>query len=436
MEDLTRYKDKKIAIAGFGVEGKSAYEYLSKKDAVITVFDERDTLTSAPKDVEVVLGQGVFENLNGFDLVFRSPSIRPEKIVTDGEITSVSNEFFKLCPAPIIAVTGTKGKGTTTSLIAEILKEAGHNSIVVGNIGLSAFDVLDEVKDSDIICYEISSFQLWDIKYPPKVAVILMVEEDHMDVHTSMAEYLTAKSQITSHQSEKDVVVVHPNNQNSQTIVKDSKAKKLEYMSDSGANIRGESIIIDEQEICTIKQVGLVGEHNLENVTAAITAAWQFTHDVDAIARGVKNFKGLEHRLEFVAEKNGVKYFNDSYSASPTAAVAATKVFGEKGIMIFGGKDKKLDYKMMVDAAVSNNSKFLLLIGEISGQLSNLLKEAGFERYVVIEGDMDEIVAAARAKSESGDSVVLSPGTSSFDMFESFKQRGNLFKESVLRINE
>lgn len=429
-----QFSGKKVGILGYGVEGKAALRYFQAQGADVTILDERETISDPPSGVEAVLGAGAFDDLSGFDLVSRTPPLRPDRLQTAREVTSVTNEFFRRCPAPIIAVTGTKGKGTTTTLIARILEKAGHRVHTVGNIGQPGLDVLDDIQPDDIVCYEISSFQLWDIKQSPRVAVVLMVVEDHQDVHSSLDEYVEAKGNIGRFQSADDVLVVHPDNALSQRIASYSAAQKREYFTSSGAHIRGEDIIINEQKICATNEVGLLGAHNLENICAAITAAWEYTQDVAAIAGAVKEFKGLPHRLEFVAEKNGVSYYDDSFSASPLAAVSATRVFGEKAVMIYGGKDKGIDYQLIVEAAIEQNVAQAILIGEVGAILEDRFKQSDFKRYQMIDGSMEDIVRVCSEYAKPGMSVVLSPGSSSFDMFENYKERGQLFAEAVKKL--
>ena len=433
MESL---EGKRVAILGFGVEGRSALRYFQARGADVVIVDESDSLNNVPEGVETITGENALSSLTDFDLISRSPAIRPDRINTRGEVTSVTNEFFRACPAPIIAVTGTKGKGTTTTLTAKILESAGKRVHVVGNIGVPALDVLEDIHQDDIVCYEASSFQLWDLKKSPQVAVILMMAEDHMDVHSSMDEYIGAKAMIGAHQTPDDLLVVHANNQYSQRAAASSKARKAEYLSETGAYLRGEDIIINEHKICSTRDVGLLGRHNLENVCAAITAAWEYTQDVEAIAKAVKDFTGLPHRLEKVGTIAGADYYDDSFSTAPATTIAAIETFEQPKILILGGSDKGAHYDELARVITNSSVRGVVLIGDTAEAIDAALRTAGYEGQVFDGGiKMRDIVVVADSLAESGDVVLLSPACASFGLFDNYKQRGELFAEAVKKMS-
>lgn len=424
----------KVAIAGYGAEGEANYRYWSELGADITIFDEAEEPSRPmPEDAQSRLGTGVFGDMNGFDLVIRTAGLNPAHIKTDGKIWSATNEFFAKCPAPIIGVTGTKGKGTTCTLIAEILKATGKTVHLVGNIGTPALEVLSAIDSDDIVVFELSSFQLWDIEKSPETAVVLMIEPDHLNVHADMDDYVGAKANIGKFQAPEDLLVYHPTNKRSEFVASVSPAKKKRYLTPEGALISSGRVVIDGDIICDISEVGLIGAHNLENICAAITAAWGYTQDLVAIKQAVTTFEGLPHRLEFVREVGGAKYFDDSYSANPAATVAALSVFVEPIIALVGGFDRKADFTKLVDAIVaSKNLKKLVLMGETSPKISQLLEERGYKNMSVQSGsNFVDIVTATQAYAEPGDIVLLSPGCPSFDMFKNFEERGNEFKAIV-----
>lgn len=424
----------KVAIAGYGVEGEENFKYWSKLGADVTIFDEaQETARPLPQGTQNILGEGVFSKMNGFDIVVRTASLNPDKIKTDGKIWSATNEFFKECPAPIIGVTGTKGKGTTCSLIAEILRESGKNVHLVGNIGVPALEVLPIIKPTDFVVFELSSFQLWDIERSPETAVILMIEPDHLNTHADMDDYVKAKSNIGKFQSEDNLMVYHPTNSLSQKAAEISRAKKVRYMTEEGAHIdKDSSINIGGNIICDISEVGLLGPHNLENICAAVSATWRYTQDIEAIKNAVMSFRGLPHRLEFVREIRGVKYYDDSCSSTPGATIAALKSFSEPLILILGGSDKGADMTELLNT-LNGSTHAVALIGASSNKLEIELKNHGFNRLVNLGSlrSMGEIINKVSSMVHSEKVVLLSPAHASFDMFNSFYDRGDQFKEAV-----
>lgn len=423
----------KVAIAGFGLEGMSNFNYWSKLGADITIFDEKQPTQEVPAGVSIVVGQDTFTKINGFDLVIRTAGLRPDKIKTDGRVWSSTNEFFEKCPAPIIGVTGTKGKGTTASLIAQMLSNDEKNVHLLGNIGVPALDILPTIKSDDIVVFELSSFQLWDLTRSPETAVVLMIEPEHQDVHSSMEEYVNAKSNIAKFQTEDDLIIYHPDNPFSAKVAENSKARKMQYMKPSGAYVIGGQIVIGDIAVALSQEVGLIGEHNLENICAAITAAWRYTKNITAIQSAIKTFKGLPNRLEFVKEVRGVKFYNDSYSSAPGATIAAIKSFSEPEVLICGGFDRGLDYsELALSISLQKNIKKVLLMGQTKTSIADHLAKVGFLNFELLDGnDFKGFIQIAKDAAEPGDIVMLSPGCASFDMFKDFNDRGNQFKKIV-----
>lgn len=296
----------KIAIAGFGLEGRASYDYWNKVDNELVVVDQ-NPIHDLPQGAKNQIGEDAFRNLSGFDLVVRTAGLSPNKIRTDGKVWSATNEFFAKCPAPIIGVTGTKGKGTTCSLIASILRSAGKTVHLVGNIGVPALELLPKIQPDDVVVYELSSFQLWDLESSPQIAVVLMIEPDHLDVHADMDDYVDAKSNITTHQTSDDVVIYHPTNQYSKRIADKSLGHKLRYneVGNGSVYVESNNFCVQGRIICDVNELRIAGAHNRENACAAITATLVFDDEItnEQIIDGLKNFNGLPHRLKFVAEK-------------------------------------------------------------------------------------------------------------------------------------
>ncbi|HSX28093.1 MAG TPA: UDP-N-acetylmuramoyl-L-alanine--D-glutamate ligase [Candidatus Saccharimonadales bacterium] len=429
----------KLAILGFGDEGQSAYRYFKAQGAEITVFDEAaKPKYTVPSDVKLVTGADAFENLMGFDKVLRgSPAIRPDRFETDGERTSITKEFFRLCPTKkIIGVTATKGKGTITTLVRDILQAAGLQAHLAGNVGVPALDILDEIGQEDVAVLELSSFQLWDMEESPHIAVVGMIEPEHLEVHKDFAEYVGAKANIAKFQTAEDMVIYHPTNTHSAAIAAQSAGQKIRYNSPEGAMVQGDAIVIDGQRIVATSEVGIPGAHNLDNICAAITAAWQYTQDVAAIATAVRAFKGLEHRLQFVREVGEVSYYNDSISTTVGSVIAAIQAFEPAHeILIIGGSySKGVDFAALADCIAEKKPKQVLFVGPIGEEIAALATARGYHGEVYNKWQMAEIVKRAAELAKPGDKVILSPATASFGDFANYKDRGNQFKAAVEKL--
>jgi UDP-N-acetylmuramoylalanine--D-glutamate ligase len=428
----------KIAIAGFGVEGKSSYTYFLKRGDDITILDDRTEIDDLPDGVRAVLGAAAFSHLEDYNVVVRSPSLPPKRLAGAKRIWSATNEFFARCPAPIIGVTGTKGKGTTSSLTAAILREAGKTVHLVGNIGMPALDVLADVREDDIVVYEMSSFQLWDLETSPHVAVILMIEPDHLNVHADFDDYVLAKANIAAHQQEGDIVIYHPTNPESARAAAMTPGTRMRYMTPEAAFVENETVKIGGTVICRTDEVGLKGGYNLENVCAAVSAAWQFSQEGESFARAIAAFKGLEHRLEYVATRRGIEFYNDSFSSAPTATMAAITAFTQPVVLIVGGFDKGVDLTPLAEKiAATGTIEKAVVIGQVRGKIAEAFERLGFTKFdSTSETDMKKIVDLAVSYTPEGGVVLLSPGCASFDMFKNFYERGELFKQAVGELHE
>lgn len=421
----------KIAIAGYGVEGKSNYDYFKTRGDV-TIVDEREEISDLPEGAATILGEGAFSKLQGFDMVVRTAGLSPRKITTNGKIWSATNELFAACPAPIIGVTGSKGKGTTCSLIASILREAGKTVHLVGNIGVAALDVLPEIKPEDIVVYELSSFQLWDVERSPQTSVVLMIEADHLDVHKNFDEYVTAKANITRFQTPGNIVVYNVANDISRGIGEKSAAQKRPFQTEDFAHVKDGKFWYGNEEVCALDALKLSGAHNHDNACAAINAVWNLVRDGEIIARGMAGFTGLPHRLKFVREIDGVKFYDDSIATTPGSAIAAMKAFGVPKIMILGGSEKGAEFDEVAQIAADSHVELAILIGSEADKIERALTAKNIPLVNLGENaTMREIVAAAKKHAVTGDVVVLSPACSSFGMFKNYKDRGDQFIAAV-----
>lgn len=422
----------KIAIAGFGVEGKSNLVYFSRPGNELTIVDENEALAGVPPGIPTRLGKGAFERLADFDMVIRTASLDPRRIKTNGKIWSATNEFFAKCPAPIIGVTGSKGKGTTASLIAAILTAGGSKVHLLGNIGRPALDDLATIQPEDIVVYELSSYQLWDIEASPQVAVLVMIEPDHLDVHGTLENYLAAKSNIVAYQTADDEVVYYQANDYTRHIAERSRAHHQPYPDKTAVHIRDGAFWYGEQKLCSTDTVVLPGEHNLLNACAAITAAWPWVSDPIKIKQGLASFDGLPHRLKFIREIAGVRYYDDSIATTPGSVIAAVKAFQQPKVLILGGAPKGADYTELVRTLADSALRHVVLIGREGPALAALLETSDVPHTLLGSSvTMDKIVKAAAGKAETGDVVLLSPAAASFDMFKNYSDRGDQFSAAV-----
>lgn len=424
----------KIAIAGYGIEGEENYAYWSADPANdITIVDQKVVPDKPlPEGVVTLLGPGVFEQLNGFDLVIRTASLPPQNIKTDGKIWSATNEFFAKCPAPIIGVTGTKGKGTTASLIASILRAAGKKVWLVGNIGVPALGVLRDVTTEDIVVYELSSFQLWDSEKSPHTAVVLFIEQEHLDVHKDMEEYVHAKGNIARFQKSEDVVVYKADNKYAQSIAHASAAIKVGFPSEHTTHVRDGYFYNGHTKLCSIDALQIKGDHNVDNAVAAIDAVWNYTQNAPAIEAGLRSFSGLPHRLAYVATVRGVDYYDDSIATTPGSAIAALRAFPDKKkVIILGGSYKGSDFSEL-GAELCRHDATAILIGDEAKAIAAACDEQGFKAYEILENTTAELFTMRAAELASPGSVVLlSPSAASFGLFKNYADRGEQFISAV-----
>ena len=443
---LSELKNKKIAVLGSGVNNRSLIEYLKKQDIDVEIFDKWE-------NPEELIGK-----IEGFDIVFRTPGLpflsKPiQQALSRGVVISSQTKlFFDLCPAKIVGVTGTKGKGTTASLISKILGEAafrqaqGRKVYLAGNIGQDPFAFLDKVKPSDWVVLELSSFQLQDLHKSPHVAVVLKITPEHLDHHKDFEEYLLAKKQIVRHQGTSDMAVL---NYDLETVRAFAGATPAQIIWNSnvsevkpGCFVENEKIVLQDGSgatpILPVSEVQLLGQFNLENVTASIAAAYACgVREFEAIRQTVKDFQGLPHRLEFVAEIKGVKFYNDSFSTTPETAIAAISAFDSPLVLIVGGSEKNADYHELARVIAQSKIAALVPIGITGPKIANFAREAGYDGRIIDKKfeDMEEVVREANLAASIDEIVLLSPASASFDMFTNYKQRGELFTKFVKNLD-
>jgi len=443
--------NKKIAIIGLGVSNLPLIDYLYNLNAKITVFDKRniseidDSIMEKliNRKVEMSLGGGYLENLIGFDVIFRSPSCRPDIPEIQAEIkrgaflTSEIELVLKLAPGTKIGVTGSDGKTTTTTLIYEILKEKGLNCYLGGNIGTPIFTEIAKTKPEDFIVLELSSFQLMNMKISPNISVITNITPNHLDIHKSFEEYIEAKKNIFKFQGKDDVLVINYDDEITKEFANEANGKVVYFSKKCNINdgfmLDGDYIVNANtgEKILNGKELYLRGRHNYENVCTALSATRDLV-DIDTALKAIKNFKGVEHRIEFVREIEGVKWYNDSIGSSPTRTIAGLNSFDENIVLIAGGYDKHLDYYPLAKPIIDNVGS-LVLFGQTSEKIYNaVMNEEGHEKVKIYRVDnMEEAINKAKSVAQCGDVVLFSPASASFDMFKNFMERGKKFKEMV-----
>jgi UDP-N-acetylmuramoylalanine--D-glutamate ligase len=434
----------RIAILGYAGQGQSAYEYWNNNGNELTICD-KNTGLELPDGVKAKLGDDYLQGLGEFDLIVRTPALHPRDIITANpkvedildRITTNTNEFFRVCPSKnIIGVTGTKGKGTTSTLIAKMLEAAGKRVHLGGNIGIPPLELLkNNIQADDWVVLELANFQLIDLKYSPPFAVCLMVVPEHMDWHADMEEYVTAKQQLFRWQTTNDIAVYYGANKYSSQIANASPGHKIPYMHAPGAAVFMGNVTIDGQTICKTDELKLLGKHNWQNVCAAVTTVWQITQDFKAIRSVLTSFTGLEHRLELVRELDGVRYYDDSFGTTPETAVVAIEAFNQPKVVILGGSDKGSNYNQLVKTIKHNNVRAVVAIGKMGPKITTALREQGYDQIVEGGKTMREIVQIARAQAHPGDIILLSTGCASFDLFKNYKDRGDQFKKAVLALS-
>ncbi len=444
---------KNITVIGIGISNLPLIKYLVSLGANVTACDRRsaedlgENYTELEKlGVKFNLGDGYLNNLSG-DMIFKTPGMRydvPEllKAKENGSIvTSEMEVFFDVCPSHIIAVTGSDGKTTTTTLIHKMMTDAGYKTWLGGNIGNPLLTDTEKMKENDWVILELSSFQLHTMRKSPEIAVITNISPNHLDMHKDYKEYIDAKKNIMLYQNEGDTLIVNADNQVTADIGKSANGA-VKYFSRNGmADVYLDRNIIKRGivEILNIKDIKIPGMHNVENYMAAIAAVSGLVSK-EVIVNVAKTFGGVEHRIELVRTLDGVKYYNSSIDSSPNRTINTLRVFPNKVIMIAGGKDKGIPYDE-IGPALAEHVKVLILIGATSDKIQEALDAEinktgnGKDIEVIRATSYENAVNTARSKAHDGDVVLLSPASTSFDMFRNFEERGNLFKKIVNELN-
>ncbi|MDR0405028.1 MAG: UDP-N-acetylmuramoyl-L-alanine--D-glutamate ligase [Oscillospiraceae bacterium] len=452
---LKSLKDKTIAFLGLGVSNLPLIRFFLRYGAKILACDKReadsfssDFLKGIKSEGAVLkLGKDYLKDLEA-DILFRTPGMsffsgelvkaRKKGLV----VTSEMEVFFDLCPCKIIGVTGSDGKTTTATIISEMLKEAGKTVHLGGNIGRPLLSIVNKIKPEDIVVAELSSFQLISMRRSPDIAVVTNIEANHLDVHKDMAEYIDAKKNIILHQNAFSKVILNFDNKLTRKLSDLARGNKLFFSRKEeckdGSFVCGEDIYFSRNKetfkIMASNEIYLAGKHNLENYLAAISALYGIV-DAESIKKTAMNFKGVGHRLEFVREVKGVRYYNDSIASSPTRTIKGTlSVFPDKIILIAGGYDKKIPFNKLGEV-IPRKVKILILMGQtadaIEAAVKNSPEYSKNNPEIIRVKNMEEALNLAREAAKLGDIVSLSPASASFDLYKDFVERGEHFKKIV-----
>ena len=442
---------KNITVVGIGISNLPLIKLLCSCNASVTACDKRtetelgDTATELINlGVKLNLGENYLDNLSG-EIIFKTPGMRfdlPQliKAKKDGSIiTSEMEVFFEVCPSKIIAVTGSDGKTTTTTLIYKILTESGYTCHLGGNIGTPLLCSADEIEPDHICVIELSSFQLHTMTKSADVAVITNMSPNHLDVHKSYEEYIDAKKNIYLHAGSDSVLVVNKENEKSYECRNDANGSVRVFGYDKDCDVYSDkkSIYAFGKKILDVKDIRIPGEHNVQNYMTAIAATYPLYKD-EAVVKVAESFGGVAHRIEVVREIDGVKYYNSSIDSSPNRTINTLKVF-DKVILITGGKDKGIPYDEL-GPHLARKAKHIVIIGKtgpiILEALKKHIEKTGEGKDITYEfcQSYEEAVNAARKVATTGDVVLLSNASTSFDMFKNFEERGNLFKEIVNKL--
>lgn len=456
---MQSYRGKSVAILGLSVEGIDSTRFFVKEGARVTCCDRRtkeelgETYGKLGKlNVTFSLGDIYLSNVSRFDVIVRTPGMSlgtPELVRYSGILTSQTKLLFDLCRAPIIGVTGTKGKGTTSSLIAEMLKKSGKRVYLGGNVGTPLLSRVRDITPSDWVVLELSSFQLEDLTQSPHIAVVLPITQDHLvnidplatSYHKTREDYREAKTSIVRFQTKKDIVIASVDNETSKSFAIQSpgKAYFVSRKKHADAYVGNRSVFVrwdgKTHKICASDEIHLRGDHNLENIGAASLAALAAGAPLTAVRDAARKFKGLPHRLELVGTIGGVSFYNDSFSTVPETTIAAIRSFDEPIILIAGGSEKGSDFSELGKVIAGARVKALIAIGQMTNRIVKAARNGGFSGSIVTgRTTMGKIMRAAFEYAKPGDVVLLSPAAASFDMFPNYKERGKQFCYEVTRL--
>jgi UDP-N-acetylmuramoylalanine--D-glutamate ligase len=448
-EYLTSLQNKRVAVIGIGVSNTPLIRMLLDAGVDVTACDKnsRQGLGDVAQELEGLgahlhLGEDYLAGLDQ-DVIFRTPGLRPDVPALEqarargAEITSEMEVFFQVCPCKIIAVTGSDGKTTTTTILSELLKAAGYRVHVGGNIGKPLLPEAAGMAAEDVAVLELSSFQLMTMTRSPDIAVVTNVTPNHLDVHKGMEEYIAAKKNVFAHQSPQGLAVFNYDNEITRAFASQAPGRSVCFSRREellqGVYVKEDAIWSGDRRVLPLKDILIPGVHNVENYMAAIAAVESLVDD-EVIRRVARTFGGVEHRIELVRTLHGVRYYNDSIASSPTRTIAGLRSFDQKVILIAGGYDKKIPFDEL-GVEITKRVKLLILTGTTATKIRAAVESApgyrGDDPEILEIDDFQEAVLAAHRAAQPGDVVILSPACASFDRFKNFMLRGQAFKQII-----
>ncbi|QED47449.1 UDP-N-acetylmuramoyl-L-alanine--D-glutamate ligase [Cytobacillus dafuensis] len=446
MKQINHYHHKKILVIGLAKSGVAAASLLHKLGAFVTVNDYKplsenlEAQELLEQGITVICGEhpiGLLEE--GFELIVKNPGIPYHNPMIAGAIEKgipVITEVelaYQISEAPLIAITGTNGKTTTTTLVFEMLKTGEKQPLLAGNIGIVASEVAQEASTENTIVIELSSFQLMGIEtFNPRIAILTNLYDAHLDYHGTRYEYVKAKANITKNQTENDFLIVNAEQSEVMEIANNSKAIMIPFSSknklSSGAYTHEGWIYFNDEKIIALKNIALPGTHNLENILAAIAAAKLSKVDNDAIFKVLNSFQGVKHRLQFVTEHKGRKFYNDSKATNMLATQNALAAFTEPVVLLAGGLDRGNEFDELIPYL--KNVKAVVTFGQTAKKIERVAEEAGIKTIIHVD-NVEKAVPVAYELSEQGDVILLSPACASWDQYKTFEVRGDIFIQAV-----
>ncbi|WP_019152877.1 UDP-N-acetylmuramoyl-L-alanine--D-glutamate ligase [Robertmurraya massiliosenegalensis] len=449
MKQIKTYTHKKILVLGLAKSGVSAASLLHRLGAFVTVNDMKP-LSENPEaqglleqGITVICGEHPIELMDqGFELIVKNPGIpyhnpmieraleKGIPIITEVELA------YQISEAPFVAITGTNGKTTTTTLVFEMLREGRKSPLIAGNIGTVASDVAQEATAENMVVIELSSFQLMGIdRFNPFIAILTNLYEAHLDYHGNLSDYWKAKANITKNQTEDEFLIVNVDQEQVVELAKQSKAQIIPFSTkkivDNGAYVKDGAIWFMDEKIMAMEDIVLPGEHNLENILSSVAAAKLSGVDNEAIFKVLNSFKGVKHRLQFIAEKEGRKFYNDSKATNILATSKALAAFNEPVVLLAGGLDRGNEFDEL--RPYLEQVKALVTFGQTAGKIERVASEAGIKSIIRVD-NVEKAVPAAIELSSPGDVVLLSPACASWDQYKTFEVRGDIFIEAVHKL--